>query len=206
MQSVPTKGLKSRRLDVPPVVLLVALAVLAGLAVASWAADRPSSDDADVAEQRTVMLPDAAENARLLDENLNHPDVLGNTALIEAGYPDLGYGPTDEYLVWPEVRANNGAVQSVQYPDGVMEATDVQLNRAVALAVNPELVSGVARTVFLEQNLMLPGDVGHLDDRALSMEEIRFLEVNTFVLDSGAVAAVPPGSDHAGMGVGSTRF
>lgn len=202
MQTVSAKGLKSRRRDLLPVVFLLALALLAGLAVLSWALDRSSTDDADVAEQRVVMLPDAAENARLLDENLNHPDVLGNTALIEAGYPDLGYGPTDESMVRPNVRAD----ESAAYPDGVMEATDVQLNRAVPLVVNPEFSFGMARTIFLEQNVMLPGDVGHLNDRALSIEEIVFLEVNTFLPDGGAVALTPPGSDHVGMGAGFTRF
>jgi hypothetical protein len=207
MQTVRTKGLKSRRLDIPPAVYLLVLVLLASLAVLSWATNRSSDSDAEVVQQPAVILPDAAEYARQIDENVNHPDVVGNRALIEAGYPNLGgRNRTDEYPASPSIVVGDGVVEDVVYPEGVMEATDVQLNRAVALAANPELAPGVARMLLLEQNIMLPGDVGHLDDRALSMEEIVFLEVNTFLPDGGAMADAPPGSDHAGMGVGFTRF
>jgi hypothetical protein len=183
------------------VVFLLALAVLAGLAVLSWALDRSSTDEADVAEQPAVVLPNAAENARLIDENVNHPDVVGDVR-----YPDMsgGRNRAEEQLEGLGVGA--GTVADVAYPDGVLEAADVQLSRSIAVNVNPELSFGRTRAAFLEQNVMLPGDVGHLDDRAVSMEEIRFLEVNTWFPDGGAVALIPPGSDHAGMGMGFSRF
>jgi hypothetical protein len=147
-----------------------------------------SRDDADSGAPAQdvaapVVLPSTAQDAALLDENVNHPDVIGDGVIEGVGT----IGNTD-----------------VAYPEGVLEATDVELNRAAALAVNPELISGVARTVFLEQNLMLPGDVGHLDDRVLSIEEIQFLEVNTFLPDGGSVAYDPPVDQRGGPGIDVT--
>lgn len=177
MQTVRTKRLKSRRLDLPPTVFVVLLAVLAGLALLSRVAEQSDSGADDAARQGVTTLPNVAEDVRLRDENVNHPDVVGDIALIEAGYPD-----------------------------GVMEATDVQLNRAVAVAVNPELTTGRERAIFLEQNIMLPGDVGHLDDRALSIEEIQFLEWNTVLPGGDGLALVPPDNQRRDLGDGFTNF
>jgi len=162
------------------------LALIVAVAVIAFVSRDDADSSAPAQEQvAPVVLPNAAQDAALLDENLNHPDVIGD-GVIE------GVGSVGD---------------TAAYPDGVLEATDVERNRAIAaLAVNPELASGVARTVFLEQNVMLPGDVGHLDDRALSMEEILFLEQNTFLPDGGAVALEPPVDQRGRFGEGFTQF
>jgi hypothetical protein len=184
MEAVRERRVRTGGIGGPALLIGVLLAVVITVAVIALM----SRDDADSGAPAQdvaapVVLPSTAQDAALLDENVNHPDVIGDGVIEGVGT----IGNTD-----------------VAYPEGVLEATDVELNRAAALAVNPELISGVARTVFLEQNLMLPGDVGHLDDRVLSIEEIQFLEVNTFLPDGGSVAFDPPVDQRGGPGIDVT--
>jgi hypothetical protein len=87
--------------------------------------------------------------------------------------------PDDHYLFLEENIWTNA---TGAYPTGVLEATDVALNNATAQAVPFDR----PRALFLEQNLVLPGDAGYLDDRVLSTKEIQFLEQNTYLPGGGS--------------------